>query len=842
MENKRGSKKKAMTQLKVYFLIINVVLATIAFSWMVSSSLIPISDPVDIDTLDYNSLSSSPSPTDTNAFSEPMDIDKFILEETQASNQRIQKGLQNLDNLIKDMPEVRDYSSEIIKAEQELEVFELQTTIEENEEYIEFLEDEMDTLLDDMVEIGKEKRELQSQLDTLTKDVNTLKSQISQATESITPKAGMTGSIEGIGNIELVKSGDKLGYIKNNQFQELTEEQLKNFKATQKVQCEGPLCGVTKMFSKTIFKNLFSALTIGGMFALVGSFIGDNAPLAGFLSGFGGTMAYHIMKNADYGILHKAVQGTFGKLGIGPELFGVGVGATIFLLMYKKTSTEIVEFNCHPWEAPIGGKDCELCNDIQGGCSEYRCKSLGQACQLLNKGTEDEKCAWVNPHDVNSPIIKIGELLEDYKWEPDKAVRPPATGVVISENDGSCVEAFTPLEFTIETDEPSQCKIDYNLTRGFEEMSYYFGGSNLFAYNHTETMSLPGPDAINKIAPELKNDGTYTLYVRCQDANGNFNQDAFSVRFCVEKGPDATAPRIVDLSVPSNFPIQYNKSELDLEVYVNEPAECKWSREDRTFDNMENLMSCSTNLWEMNNRNVYTCTTTLTGIKDRQENDFYFRCKDQPNAQEGDRNVNTQSYKYTIIGTQPLNILEVSPNETIKGATDTIPVLLTVKTDNGHDNGKAVCYYSTTENEKDYIEFAETGSNEHSQRQDLATGSYKYYFKCVDLGGNAAYDSTEFNVEVDESSPTVVRVYKESDLKIITNEKSICSYSTKDCNFNIEDGISMPYENDEIHTAEWKVNQNYYIRCKDEYDNQADPNRCSIVVRPYDLGEDVIEL
>jgi hypothetical protein len=400
--------------------------------------------------------------------------------------------------------------------------------------------------------------------------------------------------------------------------------------------------------------------------------------------------------------------------------------------MYKKTDTKTVEFNCLPWEAPIGGADCELCNTIKNGCSEYRCKSLGQACGIVNAGTTDEKCVWINPHDVNSPLIKISNLLKGYSWKPDLAVRPPATGVVISQTDGSCIEAFTPLEFTIATDEVAQCKVDYNLTKGFNEMNYYIGGTNIFSYNHTETMSLPGPAAINAIAPELKNDGTYTLYVRCQDANGNFNQDAFSVRFCVKPGPDTTPPRIEGVNVASGSPIQYNSSNLAIEVYVNEPANCKWSKEDRDFKDMENTMACSTNLWEINNNNVYTCKTTLTGIKDRSENDFYFRCRDVSEK----LNVNTQSYKYTIYGTQPLNIMSIKPNnETIRGSTDTVPVYLTVKTDNGYDNGKAICYYSTTGTESDYIQFLDTNAtNEHVQRQDLTTGSYTYYIKCVDLG------------------------------------------------------------------------------------------------------------
>jgi hypothetical protein len=604
--------------------------------------------------------------------------------------------------------------------------------------------------------------------------------------------------------------------------------------AVEGATAKGPLEAMGSFFGKNMMSNLMQAGMIGALGAMIGGFAGGkNGAMWGFVSGFAGSITYQIA--ADYAV-KNGITGLFGQSWLTPGVLGIGVAVIIFVLTYKKASTEIVEFNCLPWQAPIGGANCEKCNSALEACSEYRCKSLGQACELLNKGTKNEACTWVNPRDVNSPMIKVENVIKGYKYVPDTAIRPPATGVVISQENGNCVKAFTPLEFTISTDEPAQCKVDYNLSTGFNEMTYYVGGDSLFSYNHTEKMSLPGPDAINAVAPELKNDGTYTLYVRCQDANGNFNQDAFSVRFCVDKGPDTTAPIIVSESIPSNSPILFNKSSINLEVYVNEPSECKWSRQDRTYDNMENSMSCSKNIWDMNSNMVYTCKTTLTGIESRKENDYYFRCKDQPGAEESKRNVNVQSFLYKIIGTQPLNILESGPNETISGATNSIPVYLTIKTDNGYNNGESTCYYSTTGNEKDYIQFLTNEGITHTQRQDLTSGNYKYYFKCVDLGGNTAYNATSFRVESDNSAPIVVRIYNDNaQLKIITSEKSDCSYSNKDCNFEIKDGISMPYANDVLHTAEWKVNKNYYIRCADSYNNQPNPNTCSIIVRPYEL-------
>ena len=601
----------------------------------------------------------------------------------------------------------------------------------------------------------------------------------------------------------------------------------KNFESSEISKMPTTITGAVSNY----FENLLENLKVAAFGAVIGGAIGTfaggkNGWFWGGLSGGAGAVTYQILKS-------------MGRGGLVSALIGLGVAAAIFLLTYKKDVKELVEFNCLPWQAPIGGADCGRCNDYKE-CGEYTCKSLGQACELVNKGTQNQKCIWKNPYDTNSPTIEMKNVSSGHKFIPDKTIRPPATGVVISQNNNACIKAFFPLEFLFVTNEPAQCKIDYNLTSdsktAFDDMGYYVGGIVDFSYNHSEKLSLPGPDAINKIAPELKNDGTYTLFIRCMDANGNFNVNPFSVKFCVEKGPDTTPPIIVNVNIPSRSPIQFNKSSLDIEVYVNEPSECKWSHEDRDYNNMEYNMSCDNQLWEMNNEETYTCRTKLTGIESRKENVFYFRCKDKPDFEENERNVDKQSYRYVVIGTQPLNIIKMIPEGIVKGATERIPVNLSIITDNGYNNGEALCYYSATGNESNYIEFSETGGNEHKQRQDLTPGNYVYYFKCLDLGGNTAYNFTNFIVESDTNMPIIIRVYKESgELKIITDKESECSYSYKDCNFEIDDGIKMSSINKINHYVDWVEGKNYYVRCKDKNNNQPDPNVCSAILNPINL-------
>jgi len=774
--NKKEKNKRAMTQLKAVFLIVNMIIAIVAFSWMISAAF----------TLDgtTNFIKSAPKGSETTAST------SALAEKTTSTLTKTAGGASGVSKI----STFTDGATWSLKSG---------TTAQS---------------VAGVVPVGT------SEAVTLNK-ISSAKV-LSDGTYEITSASGKT----------IVSAKDGAEIVSQ------TGLQGANTAAQGGV---GWTNAATGWFGQNIMSNLINAGMIGGLGYIVGNFLGGNGGLSGFLAGFGGTVAYQVATAA----VGKG-GAVFGQSWLTPGIFGIAVGAGIFLFMYKKESQEVVEFNCLPWQPPIGGEDCEKCNDFEE-CTEYSCKSLGQACQLLNAGTGEESCDWVNPHDVNSPKINLTDVLKGYKWAPDTTVRPPATGATISQENGDCVKAFTALEFTITADEPAQCKIDYNLTTGFDEMAYYMGGSNLFSYNHTEKMSLPSPDAINAVDPEIKNDGTYTLYVRCRDANGNFNQDAYSVRFCVEKGPDTTPPKIEGLSIPSNSPVSYNTTNLSLEVYVNEPAECKWSREDRDFKQMENNMSCATKLWQINNNNVYTCKTTLTGIKNEQDNEFYFRCKDQPDAEESERNVNVQSSLYNVIGTRALNILSIKPsNETIKDSTDTVVVNLEVKTDNGYKDGESSCYYTTTKttdtsvsdktcigDEDSFLVFADTGNiSVHSQRQDLVTGDYTYYVKCVDLGGNAVYNCTEFDVEVDVTAPIVVRAYKESgQLKVVTNEEATCSYSNKDCNFEIKDGVQMSDLGNNAYSTEWLITKTYYIRCSDNYNTSPNSNTCSVVVRPYKL-------
>ncbi len=563
----------------------------------------------------------------------------------------------------------------------------------------------------------------------------------------------------------------------------------------------------------------------------------SNALAAAFAAGAGaGRLTYFItgMTSNTGSFLGGAAQTGF--------IVGIGVAIVVFALTYKSEKKRTVELQCLPWEAPLGGADCEKCNgDPLKPCSEYRCKSLGQACDLVNKGTVEERCVWVSRGDVKSPVIGVWNnvLTSGHSYTPNNAIRPPNRGFKIVNNarpDG-CIKPFTPLEFGIRLDEPAQCKLDTESgNKTFDEMQFYFGESNYYKYNHTQQLRLPSPDSINAESPELPTEGNYNFYVRCRDANGNVNEDVFVINFCVDKSPDTTPPVVESTSITSGSPVQFGAQSVPFTLNINEPVECRWSPQDKDYSLMEYNMSCSSHVYELNAQQLYPCTTTLTGLQDRAENNFFFRCKDQPLKNESERNLNRESYPFMLRGSQVLSILSTGPNATLTGNTESVRVNLSVTTDDGSDEGRALCYFSSTGQEGSFVSMFETDSYQHTQLLNLGSGDYTYYFRCVDAGGNAAEANARFSVRTDRAPPAVTRVYKESDaLKLVTNENAECRYSLNNCNYVFEEGLPFTYlssADKKAHILVWKPRQPHYIKCSDEYGNQPLPNTCTVTVNP----------
>jgi hypothetical protein len=232
---------------------------------------------------------------------------------------------------------------------------------------------------------------------------------------------------------------------------------------------------------------------------------------------------------------------------------------------------------------------------------------------------------------------------------------------------------------------------------------------------------------------------------------------------------------------------------------------------------------------------VYTCSAQLTGIA-RTGTNFYVRCKDQPTlANENDRNENQESYQFSLRGSNPLKLKNLAPNGTIYGAVRPAPVIISAETMFGCEDNKAVCYYSFNDNENGYVKFFETDTANglHSQRLDLQAGRHNVFIKCVDSGGNLVKNMTTFDLDIDTNAPVIARAYEEDDyLVLITPRNSECVYTNENCDFLFDEGTVMPYANSTSHVTQWIPNQDYFIKCRDEFKSESID--CSLIVRAKD--------
>jgi hypothetical protein len=591
-----------------------------------------------------------------------------------------------------------------------------------------------------------------------------------------------------------------------------------------------------------ILVNAAIAAGIYGVFYLISLIPGTDADAwkaageylsIGYSVGAGAYILSHVIFG---GAIKLGTSILFGTIGL-------GVGLLVFLLFYSKKKFQAVQFNCNQWQPSTGGgpngrDDCVKCNQGQFPCTKYKCQSLGLNCELLNEGTSNEVCIWNNRNDIEPPVISSWKeiLPEGYAYTPDSARLPPDKGVIIKANtsDG-CVSPFTKLTYGITLDKPGMCKIDTIRTNSFANMTLTLS-QGYYLYNHSILTVPAGIQDENGTRIEVSVGGNYETFVRCQSKNGYSNVGTFVFKYCVQDTPDMTAPSIEVVNPSNNMPTQFGSTSKKIDVYVNKPATCKWSHLDQSYDDMPETMNCESGSMEMNANLLYHCTTNLTGIRDRVNNDFYFRCKSYPGNPENERYANTASYKYTLIGTEDLVIDSISPEDgsTIKDASQSVKVNLNVKTSAGYKDGEAICSYSDTSGTNNrYVIFANTNSYESTQELWLDTGSYTYTIKCCDLGGNCKTQATTFTVESDNRPPLVVRAYNDfSQLKIVTEEDATCVYDTTSCNYKFDDGLPMMSSDKRQHTTTWSVSDVFYIKCKDIFGNAPSQNECNFIARP----------
>lgn len=568
--------------------------------------------------------------------------------------------------------------------------------------------------------------------------------------------------------------------------------------------------------------------------ALVGaSIVSLILKYAGISAGLPSAVIYALVLGGAYVGGTYAYSVFIGKVGVfGTAAWVVGVIVIIilivsFILGIGKTRETKVEFTCSPWQPPTGGADCDKCDDDPDRpCSRYKCNSLGQTCELLNEGSEDEACVNISPNDVSPPVISPNRdaIGENYRYVNEKT-----NGVKVESkiNSDGCIQEYSPVEFGVSLNEPGQCKSDIKHTSSYGEMSDLFGESNLFKENHETIIAMPTLSSLGVpgVAGDPERRGDFDLYLRCQDASGNSNIKEYVINFCISPANDVTPPQIRFIPESPGY-AGLGLENKSVQFFTSEPAECRWGLEDKDYELMENAALCENSITQIT-PNGWACFAILP-VTGEEEKDYYFRCEDQPwlegTPDEGDRNTNTESAVYELIKTTEelkIELVKPEPDEIIYAAGEPVSVNLEVRTSGGVD-GSAQCEFSFDPGSGTYTGFFETGGIVHRQSfSTLFEGNYEMALRCKDIAENVATGTASFRVEVDDLGPVITRVYDSSGtLTVITNEPAQCAYDFNICGFNFEEGELMSSEiNGIIHTTSFNPGSVYHIKCQDDYGN-----------------------
>jgi len=226
------------------------------------------------------------------------------------------------------------------------------------------------------------------------------------------------------------------------------------------------------------------------------------------------------------------------------------------------------------------------------------------------------------------------------------------------------------------------------------------------------------------------------------------------------------------------------------------------------------------------------------------ENKFFFKCQDNPNqnnstAKPRNTNENAKQYLVNVCATG-LNITSLSPQNEIVSGKSPVAVELKATTSGCVSNGKSECSFKFNNlgtNASDiYVNFLNTNANTHSQLiTSMPSGDNNISVKCVDDAGNSDQKTIEVQVDIDNSAPVVLRNYLlNKKLIIVTNENSQCAFtknSSIGCAFTFADNVTLMAGTGKSHDTESKENENYYIKCKDGFNNED--ASCSIVIKTY---------
>jgi hypothetical protein len=614
----------------------------------------------------------------------------------------------------------------------------------------------------------------------------------------------------------------------------------------------------------------YSVTSVGAAAAAVGAAAGTAAAAGAAAGTFGATML-------------GASIGFIGSLCLGPQVVicaAIVIAAIVYALFTKGIDHEyyVTEFKCEAWQPPLSGK-CEVCNDDVRPCTEFKCRSIGNNCQYFVENGEPGYCATIS--DIWAAQIKPWQEIittgNNYTNVSSFGFR-----IENKRNEGKAVNAWEAVTFGIITDKEAICKVDVDHSKTYDQMRFAmasikdYSTGKIDGKHHTITLSphaVMGESNENIETTVPMDQGENEYYIICQNYAGLINDAPFTVQVTQAEGPDLTPPVITRLAPENNGYVAKDKTDLEFFVYLNEPAECRYSFEsyDMTWETQNDTgigmmtpietvsevtigeyqeaptavtnenslpLTCITDP-EMGYYGEWMCAAFINNYTSNKK--IYIECKDQPNLVETDylKRMRTRTEYSTQVCETGLEITSIEPTGSIE-TNASAGVTLKVRTEGCINGGDATCKFRLPYYGEIYSLMLDTGNKTHVQPfNSLGQGTRDVEVMCEDAAGNTAKANTSFTVFVDSDSPEITRAYYDSDkLFISTDEDSECLFVTNrsiGCEFGFEKAPNVYSITHSLEVSK-KTEDNYYIKCRDNKGNMP-LSGCTIEIKLSDIQQ-----
>jgi hypothetical protein len=328
---------------------------------------------------------------------------------------------------------------------------------------------------------------------------------------------------------------------------------------------------------------------------------------------------------------------------------------------------------------------------------------------------------------------------------------------------GTLAAGTTQTSLSLATSENATCR--YATTAGVAYASM------------TNTFTTTGTTTHSTTVTGLTNGGSYSFFVRCQDAAVNANPDDFAISFSVAQ-PDTTPP-VRSNGLPTGA-LAAGTTQTSLSLATNENATCRYAQTAGVaYASMTNTFTTT---------GTTAHSTTVGGLANGGSYSFFVRCQDTSANADPDDFTIAFSVAQPADTTPPVRSSGLPSGALPAGTTQ---ARLSLATDEN-----ATCRYATTAGLA-YASmtntFTTTGTTAHATTVTGLTngGNYSFFVRCQDAAANANTNDFAISFSVAQPADTTPPVRSnglptgtlaagttQTSLSLATNENATCRYAT----------------------------------------------------------------